>query len=100
MWLIAKLDHGLCRFRTDADSPVVRGLVTLIADFFDRSTPLEIISCQLDPLELLDLKRGLSPTRRHGLAAVAQAIHTFAGTHVNNMNPEHVAPDASPEKGT
>jgi cysteine desulfuration protein SufE len=100
VWLIAELEHGLCRFRTDADSPVVRGLVTLIADFFDRATPLQIISCPMDPLELLDLKRGLTPTRRHGLAAVAQAIHAFAATHVNQTPPEHVEPDPDLKKGT
>jgi sulfur transfer protein SufE len=72
----------------------------LIADFFDRSTPPEIISCEMDPIEVLDLKRGLSPTRRHGLAAVAQAIHTFAETHANNLHPEHANPDANFDKGT
>jgi cysteine desulfuration protein SufE len=81
VWLIPRFEHGRCLFRTDADSPVVRGLVALLADFFNNSTPQEIITCETDPLELLDVKRSLSPTRRHGLAAVFAAIHAFAREH-------------------
>ena len=78
VWLIAEISDGRCHFRSDADSPVVRGLVALLADFFNGATPLEITTTDADPLELLDLKRGLTPTRRNGLAAVSAAIHAFA----------------------
>lgn len=69
---------GGCRFRSDADSPLVRGLVTLLSDFFSDLTPAEILKTDVDPLELLDINRSLSPTRRHGLAAVIAAIRSFA----------------------
>jgi cysteine desulfuration protein SufE len=78
VWLVPEFRDGRCYFRAGADSPVVLGLVTLLADFHHGSTPAEIASRPPDPLEALDLLRTLSPTRRHGLAAVQTAIRTFA----------------------
>lgn len=84
VWLIAKIADGVADFRADADSPVVRGLVTLLAEFFSGMTPVQILTQTDDPLELLNLKRGLSPTRRHGLEAVAAVIRQFASTQLNS----------------
>jgi len=78
VWLISELKDGRCHFRSDAESPVVRGLVALLADYFSGATPRECFDDVSDPLELLDLKRGLSPTRRHGLAAVTATLRRFA----------------------
>ena len=87
VWLIPTISDGRCHFRSDADSPVVRGLVALLADFFNGATPLEITTSDADPLEVLDLKRGLTPTRRNGLAAVSAAIHAFAKSQLNSAIP-------------
>lgn len=78
VWLVSELRAGRCYFRSDADSPVVRGLVGLLADFFSDAQPAEITAHRTNPLDLLDLSRTLTPTRRHGLAAVLAAIHQFA----------------------
>ena len=78
VWLVPSLVDGVCQFYADADSPLVRGLVVLLADFFSGSSPSEILATDTDPLEVLDLTRHLSPTRRHGLAAVRTAIRHFA----------------------
>jgi cysteine desulfuration protein SufE len=78
VWLVSELHDGRCRFRTDADSPVVRGLVGLLADFFSGARPAEIVASRANPLDLLELSGTLTPTRRHGLAAVLAAIHQFA----------------------
>ncbi|HTO03878.1 MAG TPA: SufE family protein [Opitutus sp.] len=87
VWLISEISDGRCHFRSDADSPVVRGLVALLVDFFNHSTPVEIITSDADPLQLLDLKRGLTPTRRNGLAAVLATIRAFAKAQLNSPNP-------------
>lgn len=78
VWLSCDLREGRCHFRADADSPVVRGLVALLAEFFSDATPAEIVSTDSDPLTTLDLTRMLSLTRRNGLAAVRKAIVAFA----------------------
>jgi cysteine desulfuration protein SufE len=78
VWLISELRDGRCFFRTDADSPVVRGLVFLLADYFSCAKPAEIIGDNTDPLEVVNLRRSLSSTRQHGLDAVRAAIKAFA----------------------
>jgi cysteine desulfuration protein SufE len=79
VWLVGELrPGGACRFRSDAESPLVRGLVAFVADFFSDAPAAEIAACDLDPLEALGLAADLSPTRRNGLAAVRAAIRAFA----------------------
>jgi len=89
VWLIGEMHDNHLRFRADADSPVVRGLVGLLADFASGQTPADLLTEQLDPLDLLDLKRSLSPTRRHGLEAVTKAILRFAQTQTGLSEASH-----------
>jgi len=78
VWLIGEHREGRCFFRSDATSPLVRGLVGFVGTFFSDLPPAEILASDADPLEALDLVRNLSPTRRHGLAAVRATIFEFA----------------------
>jgi cysteine desulfuration protein SufE len=78
VWLVAEIRDGCCYFRSDADGPVVKGLVGLLCDFFSGATPAEIVSSTVDPVETLDLATNLSPTRRNGLASARSAILAFA----------------------
>lgn len=83
VWLISEMRDGRCYFRVDADSPVVRGLTFLLADYFSGAKPAEISADATDPLELVALRRSLSTTRQHGLDAVRAAIKAFARTRVD-----------------
>jgi cysteine desulfuration protein SufE len=82
VWLISEVRDGHCLFRSDAESPVVRGLVAMLCEFFSGFTPQQIVASDANPLEALDLTRNLSPTRRNGLTAVRHAIHAFARAHL------------------
>lgn len=84
VWLVAELRDGCCFYHAEAESPVVRGLLALLTEFYSGATPEEISSSDVDPLEALGLLRDLSPTRRNGLAgarAVIQA-HARGQTHL------------------
>jgi cysteine desulfuration protein SufE len=78
VWLVCELRDGRCYFRCDAESPVVRGLVWFLCDFFNGATVREVADSTAEPLEAVGLLRDLSPTRRHGVAAVRRAIREFA----------------------
>lgn len=78
VWLVGEHRDGRCYFRSDATSPLVRGLVVFLTSFFNDTPVAEIITTDADPLAALDLERNLSPTRRNGLAAVRAAILEFA----------------------
>lgn len=81
VWLVGELREGRCQFRCDAESPLVRGLLALLCEFFSGFTPAQIAHTDVDPLETLGLTRNLSPTRRNGLAAARKAIQDFALRH-------------------
>lgn len=81
VWLVCELHDDRCVMRCDAESPLVRGLVVFLCDFFTGAPAAEIAATDLDPLAALDLARNLSPTRRNGLAAVRRAFRAFARTH-------------------
>lgn len=49
VWLACELRAGRCYFHGEAESPVVRGLIALLSDFFSGATPAEILASDLDP---------------------------------------------------
>ncbi len=78
VWLTAEKRGDRLHLHADADSPLVRGLVIFLVDFFNDAPPAEIAASTADPLAALGLLKNLSPTRRNGLTAVRQRIHTLA----------------------
>jgi cysteine desulfuration protein SufE len=80
VWLVGELRDGRLFFRCDADGPLVKGLVHLLAVFFSDAPPAEIATSDADPLAALDLLRNLSPTRRNGLIAVRTRIKEIASS--------------------
>ena len=82
VWVVGEMRHGLCYFRGDAESPVVRGLVVLLCEFFSGFPPAALASTQVDPLDALGLTRNLSPTRLNGLDAARGAIRALAKQHL------------------
>jgi len=78
VWLAAEMESGRCRFRVDADSPLVRGLVRLLCGIYDGATSAEVLAEEPVVLEELGILRNLSPTRQNGLAAVRRALVEFA----------------------
>lgn len=77
-WLVAEVRDGRCHFRGDADSPLVRGLLKLLCDFYSGVTPGEIAAAEPGLLEALGLDRQLSPTRLNGLGSVRAKMRGFA----------------------
>ncbi|HVZ64263.1 MAG TPA: SufE family protein [Lacunisphaera sp.] len=77
-WLVAEVRDGRCHFRADADSPLVRGLVKLLCDFYSGATPLEVTMTEPNLLDELGLARNLSATRLNGLRSVRAKIREFA----------------------
>jgi cysteine desulfuration protein SufE len=78
VWLAAEVAEGRCRFRLDADSPLVRGLAGLLCGIYEGATPAEVVTVKPVVFEELHILRNLSPTRQNGLAAVRRALVEFA----------------------
>lgn len=77
-WVVGEVRDGLCYFRSDADSPLVRGLLVLLCDFYSGATPADVAATEPALLEELGLAKNLSPTRLNGLRSVRAKIHEFA----------------------
>jgi cysteine desulfuration protein SufE len=77
VWLVGRVVEGHCRFSMDADSPLVKGLVTLVCELYDGATPREVATVEPEIITALGLDRQLSPTRLNGLISVRQAIRAF-----------------------
>lgn len=77
-WLVEELRDGRCHFRSDADSPLVRGLLTLLCDFYSGATPADVAATEPALITELGLDRNLSPTRLNGLRSVRAKIRDFA----------------------
>lgn len=80
-WVVGEVREGRCFFRSDADSPLVRGLLKLLCDFYGGVTPAEVAATEPALLEQLGLHRQLSPTRLNGLRSVRAKIRDFAVAH-------------------
>lgn len=79
-WVVGELRDGRCHFRSDADSPLVRGLLALLCDFYSDALPADIVATEPALLEQTGLVRSLSPTRLNGLRSVRARIRDFAAT--------------------
>ena len=80
VWLFAARDPATqrLRLRADADSPLVKGLVSLLCELYDDSAPADAATFQPSLLEKLRIAQNLSPTRLAGLAAVQALIREKA----------------------
>ncbi len=81
LWFAASLDQGVCTFRCDSDSAIVKGIATLWCEFFTGATPQEVVSYQGDFLAEAGIQQHLSPNRRSGLGKLTERIRAFAAAH-------------------
>lgn len=80
-WVVGEVRAGLCQFRCDADSPLVRGLLVLLCDLYTGATPADVVATEPELFEKAGLARSLSPTRLNGLKSVRAKIRDFAAAH-------------------
>jgi cysteine desulfuration protein SufE len=77
-WVVGEGHDGHCCFRSDADSPLVRGLVALLTDLYSNATPTDILTTEPTLIAELGLDRVISPTRLNGLRSVTAKIREFS----------------------
>ncbi|ATC63443.1 Fe-S metabolism protein SufE [Nibricoccus aquaticus] len=82
VWLTGELHDDGLSLRFDAESPMVRALVSLLVELYDGATPAEIVTTEPILFDELGLSRDLSPTRRNGLTAVRARIKLLAEKHL------------------
>lgn len=78
VWVVSNSQEGMCLFRCDADSPMVKGLVALLCDLYSGASPAEVVAVEPEVWAKCGFERLLSPTRLNGLKAVRERIRSDA----------------------
>jgi cysteine desulfuration protein SufE len=78
VWFVAEQRDGRLNFRATSDAAIVSGLIAMLLRIYSGRHPQDILDTPADFVAALNLEQHLSPTRSNGLAAMLQAIRTFA----------------------
>ena len=84
VWLVPRLEEGVCRFAMECDAPMVKGLVALMCEVFDGGASADVAATEPQIFETLGFTRMITPTRLNGLAAVRSRIREFANEKMTN----------------
>ncbi len=82
VWFVPEFAGGLCRFRADSDSAIVKGIAVLLCDFYSGATPEEVVQTSPSFLEELGITQHLTPNRRNSLGRIFQEMQAFARAHL------------------
>ena len=78
LWVVPEYHDGLCAFNSESDSAIVKGIASLLCDFYSDAKPEEIIRTDADFLGEVGITQHLSPNRRNGLSRIVESIQRFA----------------------
>lgn len=78
LWVVPEFRGGLCYFISESDSAIVKGIASLLCDFYSESTPEDIVVTDADFLGDVGITQHLSPNRRNGLSRIVEFIQHFA----------------------
>lgn len=82
VWLVDDSDAITCRFRGDAEAPILRGLTVLICGRASGRSPAEVAADETDVIVALGLERYITPTRLNGLRQLQRHIRACARRHL------------------
>lgn len=86
LWIVPEFKDGLCRFRADSDSSIVKGIASMICDYYSDEEPATILGGNVTFLEEVGVNQHLSSNRRNGLGKVDERIKRFASSCLESGN--------------
>jgi cysteine desulfuration protein SufE len=84
LWLVSEFKEGKCYFRADSDSAIMKGISTVLCNFYSGLTPAEILNNDPSFLSQVGITQHLTANRRNGLARVWETIRNFARSRVDS----------------
>ena len=78
LWVVPEFKAGHCQFHSESDSAIVKGIASLLCDFYSDAKPEEIVKTNADFLGEVGITQHLSPNRRNGLSRIVESIQRFA----------------------
>ena len=80
LWVVPAYKKGLCSFKSESDSAIVKGIASLLCDFYSEAKPEDIRKTKADFLSEVGITQHLSPNRRNGLSRIVESIQHFANS--------------------
>lgn len=84
LWLVPGFQEGLCSFKADSDSAIVKGIAGMICDYFSGETPETILEGDVTFLQEVGVDQHLSSNRRNGLGKLDERIKRFAASCIED----------------
>lgn len=81
LWMLPEFRDGVCRFSSDADSMITKGIASLVCEYYDGATAPEVAAGDADFLAEVGVTQHLSPNRRNGLTNLVGRIRAFGKLH-------------------
>lgn len=78
LWVVPEFKDGHCFFQSESDSAIVKGIASLLCEFYSDSPPKEIIANDASFLSEVGITQHLSPNRRNGLSRIVEYVQRFA----------------------
>ena len=78
LWVVPEFKGGHCQYYSESDSAIVKGIASLLCDFYSDAKPEEIVKTDADFLGEVGITQHLSPNRRNGLSRIVESIQRFA----------------------
>lgn len=78
LWVVPEFREGACHFRSESDSAIVKGIASLLCDFYSGAAPEEIVGEDAGFLGEVGITQHLTPNRRNGLGRIVESIQRFA----------------------
>ena len=78
LWVVPEFKEGHCYFKSESDSAIVKGIASLLCDFYSDAPPQEIVKNDATFLGQVGVTQHLSPNRRNGLSRIVEFIQHFA----------------------
>jgi cysteine desulfuration protein SufE len=83
VWLVDESQDSICRFRGDAEAPILRGLIALILSRTNGRSAKEGATDDTDVITALEIERHLTPTPVNGLRSLQAHIRNLASRWTN-----------------
>lgn len=77
-WLVPKLTDGRLSFLADSEAMIVKGIIALLLQVYNDSSPEEILDLSSDFIAEAGITEMLSMNRRNGLSQLLLMIKTYA----------------------
>lgn len=86
LWFVPAYREGLCWFRSDGDSMIVKGIAGLLTEFYSGALPEEILKLEPSFLAQAGITQHLSQNRKNGLGRLWQKIQHFAAAQIVSVS--------------